>query len=433
MTMISNPQHSNFIGGSNAAARIACPASWQMEQKLPPSAQKESSVYADEGSACHAAIAHALMHDLEAQDLLGKVFPPFLEHRITQELIDDALAPCLRFFDGIDNSQDGMEFYVEKRVAIPFLPGVFGTADLIGKLDDRSVVGDWKFGVGEKVYAWYEDESDGVAVTVPNEQLMFYALGATLTCPEMFRLDEPNWPITIFIGQPRHRDGPNFDGYTVSTRDIMDFKNRLLRAAAEAKSDNPSMVKGEWCRFMPCKAICPLHTGPLLDVGTISSLMTRVQLEAAVDGGSPGGASAAVDWGKTYGLMLSLANQIEPVLREWRSQAQVYLEEGNAIPDWKLVNKRATRRWVKPDKSVERRLARLGLSKDGRMPRSLVTPPQAEKLLKTIGKPLPEGYYDSISSGLTLAPARDPRQAVEPVGDVIAALTHALSALRGEH
>ena len=141
---------------------------------------------------------------------------------------------------------------------------------------------------------------------------------------------------------------------------------------------------------------------------------------------------AAADWGHAYGLMLDLANRIEPVIREWRVQAQAYLESGASIPDWKLVDKRATRKWVKPDKSVERRLARMGLDKNQRMPRTLITPPAAEKLLKPLGKALPEDYVDAISSGTTLAPSTDPRQAAKPVGDVVASLATALSALRGE-
>lgn len=421
-------QHSNFIGGSNAAARIACPASWSMEQKLPASVVKESSFWADEGSACHAAMAAIMEDEIRADDCIGKTFPPYVDHPITVELYRDAIAPCLDFFDNLDAELGGIEYFVEKRVEIPTLPGVFGTCDLIGRGADRSVIIDWKFGAGESVYAWYE-EADGTMV--PNEQLMFYLLGALHTCPAMFEIDNPDWHISICIGQPRHRDGPNFDIHTVTIRDVVLFQDRLHRAATLAKSDNPPMAKGPHCRFMACKSICPLHTGPMLDVGTISNLMTRMQLEAAVDGGEGGGLGATVDWGKTYSLMLDLANRIEPVIREWRSQAQAYLEDGNPIPSWKLVGKRASRKWTRPDKSVERRLQRMGLTKDERAPRELVTPPQAEKLLKKLGKGLPEGYFDAVSSGTTLAPDSDPRQAVEPVGDVITALTKALSTVRG--
>ena len=420
-------QHSNFIGGSNARARIACPASWQMEQKLPPTA-RVSSTYADEGSAIHAAIAHILNNDLDAKDVLGMVFAPYDDYPITQELIDEAIVPCLKFLEASEEPDAGeLKFYVEKKVHIPFLPGVFGTCDLIARTNKYSVIGDWKFGVGEKVLAWYEDEI--IPQGVPNAQLMFYLLGATYTHPEMFNLNDPNWPIDIFIGQPRYRDGPNFDVATIFVKDVQRFKHQLAEAAREAKTENPRMKMGDHCRFMPCKAICPLHTGPLLEMPDFASSLTKAQLEAAVDGG--GGGVAAVDWGSTYRLMLDLASHIEPVLRDWRAQAQTFLEEGGVIPAYKLVSKRASRKWIRPDTSVERRLQREGLTKNERMPRTLISPPQAEKLLKARGKPLPEGYFDAISSGMTLAPDSDPRQAVEPVGDIIASLATALSSLQG--
>jgi hypothetical protein len=425
--MTSEPlQHSNFIGGSNCAARIACPASWSMEQKLPASARKETSEYAEEGTALHAAMTYALENDvIDANELLGMVFN---NHPITQEHVDTALQPCLDFFDSLDEELGGIDFRVEKRVTLPFLQGVFGTADLLGSTALTTVIGDWKFGQGELVNAWYENERGEIE---PNEQAMFYLLGATHTYPEMFEIDNPDWPIEIFIGQPRYRDGPNFDRIRVTMFDVKNFQAKLEIAAERAKAASPPMKKGSWCRFMPCRSICPLHTGPLLDASALGELLTKAQLEASVDGGETREV-AAVDWEKTYGLMLDLAARIEPLCREWRTQAQAFLEEGNAIPGWKLVGKRATRKWVKPEKSVERKLARLGLSKDERAPRKLISAPQAETALKKHGKELPEGYYDALSSGLTLASDADPRKSIEPVTDVVASLSNALAAISGK-
>ena len=73
-TSISS-EHSSFIGGSNCARRVNCPASYQMEQKLPVSAKDESSDYADEGSALHAAMAYILNEDLPAEAVLDCAFP----------------------------------------------------------------------------------------------------------------------------------------------------------------------------------------------------------------------------------------------------------------------------------------------------------------------------------------------------------------------
>jgi hypothetical protein len=426
----SEPAHSSFIGGSNAAARIACPASYQMERKLPVAAVRETSDYADEGSALHAAMADIFENDLLPDEVLGKRYAGYEDYPITQTLIDEAIKPCVDYFGLLEEEFGPIAFYVEKRVEIPALPGVFGTCDIIGKAADCSVVGDYKFGAGVQVLAWYTDENDNV---VPNEQPMFYTLAATQTHPELFNMADPNWPIEIFIAQPRYREGPNFDRIRVTMQDIWDFEAKLIEAAHLAKSANPPMAKGSWCRWMACKSICPLHTGPMLDTSAISEMLAKVQLrtqlEAAVDGGAIG-RTATIDWGTTYSLMLELATRLEPVISDWRTQAHAYLEEGNAIPGFKLVPKRATRKWIKPEKSVERKLARMGLTKDERMPRTLVSAPQAEKILaKEYDEKLPKGYFDAISSGTTLAPDADKRQAIEPVGDVIGALTNALAAI----
>jgi len=418
-TSISS-EHSSFIGGSNCARRVNCPASYQMEQKLPVSAKDESSDYADEGSALHAAMAYILNEDLPAEAVLDMRFPGYERFPITQELIDTAIKPCIDYFNGLDDEAGGLSFYVEKRVAVRSMPGVFGTVDVVGRGEYGSVILDWKFGIGVEVLAWYEDD-DGTIVA--NEQPMLYTLATLETHPEMFD-DDPDWPVTLVIAQPRWRDGENFDSITVTVKDILAFKDKLMAAAALATSDNPPISKGSWCRFAPCKSICPLHVGPLFDAARLA------ELQAAVDGGGRTEETAiAVDWGKTYAHMLDLAARIEPVIREWRTQAQTWLEEGNAIPGYKLVGKRATRKWSRPDASVERKLYKLGLSKDERMPRALVTAPQAEKLLKARGHSLPDGYFAAVSSGLTLAADSDSRHAVEPVRNVIAALTHALSAL----
>lgn len=428
--MTSELQHSNFIGGSNCAARMHCPASYQLEQKLPRSARKETTEYAEEGTTLHAAMAYALENDvIDAKELLGMVFN---ERPITQEHVDTALQPCLDFYDALDAELGGIDFRIERRVMIPGLEGVFGTADLIGRNGKCSVIGDWKFGAGELVNAWYEDERGAIE---PNEQCMFYLLGAVHSYPDMFDTTDPAWPIEIFVAQPRWREGPNFDRIQVTMNTVNNFRARLEKAAHDAKHPNPTMNKGSWCRFMPCRAICPLHTGPVLDVSSIETLLAKAQLETSitVDGGlDTEMAVAAVDWDKTYGLMLDLAARVEPLVREWRAQAQAYMEEGNTVAGWKLVGKRASRKWVKPEKSVERKLARLGLSKNERMPRSLISAPQAEKVLKKHGKDLPEGYFDAISSGLTLASDADPRKAIEPAGDVVDALANALATIRGE-
>jgi hypothetical protein len=79
-----------------------------------------------------------------------------------------------------------------------------------------------------------------------------------------------------------------------------------------------------------------------------------------------------------------------------------------------LVNKRATRQWANEDVAddVLRHLmpvAELYVSK-------MVSPAQAEKVLKKLDTKLPDDLVIAVSSGSTLAREDDPRPAVVQIG-----------------
>ena len=92
------------------------------------------------------------------------------------------------------------------------------------------------------------------------------------------------------------------------------------------------------------------------------------------------------------------------------------------VPGYKLVAKRATRQWVDEAKAKD------ALSSMGVEPyrQELLSPAQAEKVLKKSKLALPDDLVVSVSSGSTIAPESDPRPAVLNLGTQ---LTAALSKL----
>ena len=84
------------------------------------------------------------------------------------------------------------------------------------------------------------------------------------------------------------------------------------------------------------------------------------------------------------------------------------LEAGRPVPGWKLVPKRATRRWRDED-AAPARLQALGLPEDELIARKLKSPAQVEKLLGSRRKREIADLVVAESGGTTLAPARDPR------------------------
>ena len=155
--------HSLIVGGSTAKRVINCPGSVALVASMPP---QEGSSYANEGSLLHEAIAIVLDTGGVAEDVLG-----FEAHglTVTEDLRDKKLRPALDLLAEYDPTA-AMDFQVEQTVSFgDLLPGVFGSSDIVGKLNGRAVILDWKFG-------------DGIMVEAEeNPQLLFYAAAAMRT------------------------------------------------------------------------------------------------------------------------------------------------------------------------------------------------------------------------------------------------------------
>lgn len=129
--------HSKIVGGSTAKRVINCPGSVALCAEMPP---QPSSPYAEEGTLLHDAISDFL-------NVCGGSFS------VSPELIEDKLLPALKLLDEVDPEMQ-MEFQVETPVGFgDLLPGVLGTTDLMGRLGDKAIILDWKFGSGVPVPA----------------------------------------------------------------------------------------------------------------------------------------------------------------------------------------------------------------------------------------------------------------------------------------
>jgi hypothetical protein len=423
-------EHSSLVGGSSADKRINCPASYHLEQQLPKQARQQSSIYADEGTALHECMAYILRNDVILKELddriLGEEFAGFV---MTREMVDEAIVPCLEFIDELmdRHADEGeMRFLVECKVEIPGIAGAFGTSDVIAKTDKRSIGVDWKFGVGVPVRAEY----DGV----PNAQLMYYNLGGLHTFPKMYGAGG-DWPIDMYIVQPRVYDGDTISHVQVSADDLEVYRGVLIDAIHNARSEAPRRKRGPWCRFAACKVICPEWTGPALDLTKLGKAVAKVPLKASVD--------TSVNWADMYAELLTLADLAEPLIAEIRAQAHTYLGDGNTIPGWKLVDKRATERYREgEDVKAARAAQALGLLPEQTMePTKIKSPAQLRDTLapKCQGKTQKDrkeaaaaivGQFTvKASSGTTLAHDGDKRPSIIPTSGQIVKLADKLKAL----
>jgi hypothetical protein len=371
-------QHSNIVGGSTAKRVINCPGSVALVQKMPP---KPSSKYADEGTLLHDVIAEHLAAGITLESFIGKKNGDIV---LTQDLIDDKLLPALALLDEIDPKQE-MTYEVETRVGFgDLLPGVFGSTDFVGRLGDKAVVLDWKFG-------------DGVVVTAEeNEQLMFYAAAA-------MRTDALKWAfegateIECVIVQP-----PMIRRWTTTPERIAQFEHQLVRAVKAAQQPDAGLKAGDHCRWCAAKPVCPQMTGEV----ERAALVKIKEIDAA-----------------TLGQYLAKADVLEDWITDLRALAFQMLEKNIPVPGYKLVQKQARRQWADEAKAIAA-LHDMGVPRGELFsPEEIRSPAQMEKVLKKRKLALPDDLVKSVSSGTTLASEDDSRPAVLQLGDLRAAIS----------
>lgn len=372
-------QHSKIVGGSTAKRVIACPGSVALVDTMPP---KPSSSYADEGTLLHDAIAKVLETNCDPYSLIGMTYE---KTALTEALVDDKLIPALRALDEIDPEGE-MIYEVESRVSFAnYTPEVFGSTDLLGQIGRRAIVLDWKFG-------------DGVAVEAEeNHQLMFYAAAAMRT-PSTSSIFHDVDDIELIIVQP-----PFVKRWVTTRERIAAFESDLFRAINTALKPNAPLASGDHCKWCAAKPVCPIMTGAV-------DRALKAKLEAL-----------PVEQIAHY---LEQAPLIEGFIKDLQQLAHGLLEEGQKVPGWKLVNKRATRQWTNEDKAVAF-LTGVGVEAWGD-PKPL-SPAQAEKALKKAKIELPADLVVAVSTGSTLAPENDPRPAVLQIGQT---LTKAMSKIQ---
>ena len=366
-------QHSNIVGGSTAKRVINCPGSVALVQKMPP---KPSSEHADRGTLLHNAIS-AILEDMNV-DVIGMKYE---DQVLTQDLYDEKITTALSLLDQVDPDKE-MLYEVETRVGFgDLLPGVFGSTDLVGRIGSRAIVLDWKFG-------------DGVVVDAEeNDQLMFYAAAAMRTEAAAWAFSGAD-EIECIIIQP-----PMIRRWTTTKERIAQFERDLVKAVKEAQLPDAKLATGEHCRWCAAKPVCPKMTGAV-----DRALQTQLK-EIDVD---------------TLGRYLKNAELLEDWIKDLRGLALQLLEKDMPVPGYKLVQKRGTRQWVDECKAiVALSVAGVGPYKEP----EVISPAQAEKLLKKSKMVLPPELVVTVSSGTTLASADDPRPAVLQLSGLTAALS----------
>lgn len=355
------------VGSSTAERTINCPGWLQLAETMPPA---PTSTYAEEGTMLHTAMEMILNGDVNhSEKVIG------LQHAgltLTRELFDECIAPAVRLFD--DNFGDA-KYVLEQKVMLT--EGVGGTADVFYRQGATFGVIDFKFGAG--VHVSVENNAQG---------LLLLNGAYTRQVKTLRKLLDGAEEAEVCIIAPRQN--PSFARWRPLHEDVEAFRRKLLFAVRLAEGENPPFTAGRWCKFCPGKAACPLMREDAM-VALGSSVLTA---EAVPE-------------------LLDVADRLEGWIDAVRSYAHQQLEAGTELAGWKLVQKRASRRWLE-GADVYGAMRRFGLTEGDVYNKELLSPAQMEKVLKArrLEPTLIEPLVEKCSSGTTIARDSDKRPAV---------------------
>lgn len=406
--MTSAPKVHSRLGASNCKRWWACPGSVAACKDI----ENKGTPYANEGSAAHALAEYCLRNGCDAEAQLdcwigmdGTLYlseenVPEKERGATIFYIDedmvDAVQVYIDFFKA--NVEPGDEYEIEQRVDLShFHPDLFGTTDLsIYKAKQKKlIVADYKHGRGVPVEA------------KDNVQGLYYGAG---TAHKLHNRGIKE--IEIVIIQPRcaHKDGP-VRKWSTTPIDLMEWVVDLVEAAKRTEDPNAPRHAGDHCKFCPAAATCDTYAGAAMDAARADFSADGTVVLTEPTGYSPTALAATI---KNIDL-------IESWCRAVKKFAHDQALAGTAIPGFKLVYTRATRKWKDPSAAQAAfEIDELDASEYLSEPK-LLSVAQVEK---AIGKkffnddPLKKGKYVDLvekkSSGVVLAPEDDKRPAVRP-------------------
>lgn len=230
-------------------------------------------------------------------------------------------------YNGVKGQSEDCELLTEQRLDFSsWVPGGFGTGDVVIIADGTLTVIDLKYGKGVPVDA------------VRNPQLMLYGLGAY----DAFSLSNDIQRIRMIINQPRL---DSISEYELPVEELLQWGEETVKPRAEMAMKGEGEAKpGEWCRFCKCRAVCRARADEALEVAKYEFRDPPLLEDDEISD------------------ILGRVSRIQSWISDVKDYAQEEAEHGRQWPGWKLVEGRSNRKYTDPQE-VEKRLLAAGFEK----------------------------------------------------------------------
>lgn len=367
--MAEQKAHSK-LGASSMYRWKECPGSVALCELMPP---QKSSEYAELGTKAH---------DLAEKRLRHGFYPPDAD----PEMID-YVDVYVDYVEGIWNkvrNHPNSRHLIEHRFDLSeVFPGLFGTCDDVVYAGESQTlyVTDLKYG-------------EGIPVDVEgNLQLAYYGLGAALT------IKMPIKTVVLAIAQPRYSAEDAIKIAEMEILDLLYFRSALIEAAKATEMVDAEIKTGDHCQFCIAKPKCP-------------KLREEAELAFRADCQLANLGNLDQD---TVGALMEKIDLIDTWVKGVRSFAYQEAQAGRLPTGWKLVPKRATRKWADLDKTQRTLGSRVNQNKlrDLMTEPELKSPAQVEKILGSAFKTMIEELVVAVSSGANLVPESDKRASID--------------------
>ncbi len=366
---------------SSASKRwLGCPGSVKLSEHYP----NGSSIYADEGTIAHGMAEGMISKDdklvqkyeVEAAKFYGEhpeLNGTFLEMKmILQPYVDYVFEEY-----AAQVHEDGAaQLMTEERVDLTeYIPGGFGTSDVVILRQGRLHIIDLKYGKGVSVSA--ED----------NPQLKLYALGTLARFDMLYDIED----VVMTIYQPR-LDNVSTD--TIKAKDLYAWGEEVIKPGAQlALSEDAPVHAGDWCQFCPARYDCKERARDAMELQKYLGQMVLSPEEIAE--------------------ILGKIDRLTKFAEDIKDSALTKALDGEEIPGWKVVEGRSIRKYVGSEEEIVRQCEGAGYDQALLYERKLLTITNMEKLMgkKQFAEVL-GAYVEKPEGKPTLAPESDKRPAI---------------------